>query len=93
MNFTLYLPLKLVFISAIFVTLTCLAQLTVDSLDMNAAIVATYVYCVVCYHMIAAPHVRSIGHVIAHHYTLDDDSECPIDSELSLFPKVFSVIH
>ncbi len=25
----------------------------------------------------------------AHHYTLDDDSECSMDYELSLLPKVF----
>ncbi len=28
-------------------------------------------------------------HVFTHHYTLDDDSERPMDYELSLLPKVF----
>ncbi len=36
-----------------------------------------YVYCVVCYHVIAAPSVRSGGCVFAHIYTLVDDSEHP----------------
>ncbi len=36
-----------------------------------------YVYCVVCYSVIAA-----------HMYTLDNDSECPMDYETSLLPKV-----
>ncbi len=47
-----------------------------------------YVYCVVCYRVIVAPYVRSVGHVFAYLYTLDDDSECPMDYETSLFPKV-----
>ncbi len=40
---------------------------------------ATYVYCVVCYCVIAAPYVRSVGHVFTYLYTLDDDSEHPMD--------------
>ncbi len=44
---------------------------------------STYVYCVVCYHVIVAPYVRSVGHVFAYFYTLDDDSECPMDYETS----------
>ncbi len=32
---------------------------------------STYVYCVVCYHVIVAPYVRSVGHVFAYLYTLD----------------------
>ncbi len=37
-----------------------------------------YVHCVVCYRVIAAPYVRSVGHVFAYLYTLDDDSERPM---------------
>ncbi len=47
-----------------------------------------YVYCVVCYRVIAAPYVRSVGHVFAYLYTLDDDSECPMDYETSLLLSV-----
>ncbi len=50
---------------------------------------STYVYCVVCYRMIVAPYVRSVGHVFAYLYTLYDDSECPMDYETSLLPKAF----
>ncbi len=50
---------------------------------------STYVYCVVCYCVIVAPYVRSVAHVFAYLYTLDDDSECPMDYETSLLPKVF----
>ncbi len=50
-----------------------------------------YVYCVVCYHVIVAPYVRSVGHVSAYLYTLDDDSEYPMDYETSLLSKVFPV--
>ncbi len=48
-----------------------------------------YIYCVVCYRVIVAPYVRSVGHVFAYLYTLDDDSECYMDYETSLLPKVF----
>ncbi len=48
-----------------------------------------YVYCVVCYRVIVAPYVRSVGHVFAYLYTLDDDLERPMDYETSLLPKVF----
>ncbi len=48
-----------------------------------------YVYCVVCYRVIAAPYVRSVGHVFTYLYTLDDDSEHPMDYETSLLPTVF----
>ncbi len=44
-----------------------------------------YVYCVVCYRVIAAPYVRSVGHVFAYLYTLDDNLERPMD----LLPKDF----
>ncbi len=44
-----------------------------------------YVYCVVCYRVI----VKSVGHVFAYLYTLDDDSERPMDYETSLLPNVF----
>ncbi len=50
---------------------------------------STYVYCVVCYHVIVAPYERSVGHVFAYLYTLDDDSERPMDYETSLLPKGF----
>ncbi len=43
----------------------------------------------VYYHVIVAPYVRSVGHVFAYLYTLDDDSERPMDNETSLHPKVF----
>ncbi len=46
---------------------------------------STYVYCVVCYRVI----VRSVCHVFAYLYTLDDDSERPMDYETSLLPNVF----
>ncbi len=49
-----------------------------------------YVYCCVCYHMIAAPYIRSI---IAHRYTLDEDSEHSMNYELSLLPNVFPYIY
>ncbi len=48
-----------------------------------------YVYCMVCYRVIAAPYVRSVGHVFAYLYTLDDDSERPMDYETSLLPNIF----
>ncbi len=41
---------------------------------------------------IAAPYVRSIGHVFAYLYTLDDDLERPIYYETSLFHNVFPYI-
>ncbi len=50
---------------------------------------STYVYCVVCYCVIVALYVRSVGHVFAYLYTLDDNSECPVDYETSLLSKVF----
>ncbi len=50
-----------------------------------------YLYCVVCYHVIVAPYVRSVDHVFAYLYTLDDDSKCPMDYETSLLPKVFPI--
>ncbi len=37
-------------------------------------------------------YIRSVGDVIAYLYTLDDDSECPMDYETSLLPKVFPSI-
>ncbi len=43
-----------------------------------------YVYCVVCYHVIAAPYVVSVGHVFAFLYTLDDDSKRPMNYETLL---------
>ncbi len=49
-----------------------------------------YVYCVFCYCVIVAPYLRSVGHVFAYLYTLDDDSERPIDYETFLLPNVFS---
>ncbi len=51
-----------------------------------------YVYWVVCYRVIVAPYVRSVGHVFAYLYTLGDDSECPMDYETSLLSNVFSFI-
>ncbi len=44
----------------------------------------------VYYHVIAAQHIYvSVSHVFAYLYTLDDNSECPMDYETSLLPKVF----
>ncbi len=51
-----------------------------------------YAYYVVCYRVIVAPYVRSVGLVFAYLYTLDDDSERPMDYETYLLPKVFSLI-
>ncbi len=48
-----------------------------------------YVCCVNYNLVIVAPYVRSVGHVFAYLYTLDDDSERPMDCETSLLPKVF----
>ncbi len=48
-----------------------------------------YVYCVVCYHVIASPYVKSVGHVSAYLYSLDDNLEFPMDYETSLLPNVF----
>ncbi len=39
--------------------------------------------------VMVAPFVRSVGHVFAYLYTLDDNSECPMDFATSLLPKVF----
>ncbi len=50
---------------------------------------STYGYCVVCYRVIVAPHVRSVGHVFAYLYTLDYNSKRSMDYETSLLPKVF----
>ncbi len=44
---------------------------------------STYVYCVVCYRVIVAPYVTSVGNVFAYL------SERPMDYETSLLPKVF----
>ncbi len=49
-----------------------------------------YTYCVVCYRVIVATYVRSVGHIFAYLITLDDDSECPMDYETSLLPERFS---
>ncbi len=37
----------------------------------------------------SSPYVRSVGHVFAYINTRDDDSERPMDYEISLFPNVF----
>ncbi len=50
-----------------------------------------YVYCVICYRAILIPYVRSVGHVFAYIYTLDD-SESPIHYATSLLPKIFPLI-
>ncbi len=47
------------------------------------------VYCVVCYRVITPPYVKSVVHVFAYLYILDDDSEHPMDYETSLLPNVF----
>ncbi len=46
-------------------------------------------YCVICYRVIVAPYVRSVGHLFAYLYTIDDDSERPMNYETSLLPNVF----
>ncbi len=51
-----------------------------------------YGYCVVCYRVKAALYVRSVGHVFAYIYILDDDSEHKMDYETTLHPKVFPLI-
>ncbi len=50
---------------------------------------STYVYCVVCYRVIVAPYVRSVGHVFAYLYTLDNDSERPMDYMRLLYSLQF----
>ncbi len=47
-----------------------------------------YIYCVVCYHVIAALYVRCIGHIFAYLYTIDDDSELSMVYETSFLSKV-----
>ncbi len=42
--------------------------------------------------MIAAPHVRSVGHIFTYLYTLDDDSDCPMDYETLSLSKVFPLM-
>ncbi len=46
----------------------------------------------VCYRVIEAPCATSIGHVFAYLYTLDDDSERPMDYNTSLLPTVFPLL-
>ncbi len=55
-------------------------------------VVPQCIYCVVCYCVISAPYVRSVGYVFAYLYTLDDDSERPMDCETYLFPQVFPYV-
>ncbi len=50
-----------------------------------------YICCVACYHVIATPHVRSLVHVFTYLYTLNDDSEHPMDYETSSSLKLFSL--
>ncbi len=53
-----------------------------------------YVCYVICYRVIVTSYVRSVGHVFAYLYTLDDDSECPLNYENSWHPKVCpSIFH
>ncbi len=52
---------------------------------------STCIYCVVC-HVIVAPYVRSVCHIFDYLYSLDDDSECPMDHETSLLPKVLTTL-
>ncbi len=47
-----------------------------------------YVYCVVCYRVIAT-YARSGGHFFAYLYILDDNSERPMDYKISLHANVF----
>ncbi len=49
----------------------------------------TYVYCVFIYHVIAVRFVKC-GYVFAHRYTLGDDSECPMNYELSFLQYFFT---
>ncbi len=44
-----------------------------------------------CKTVAKAPYVRSVGHVFAYLYTLDDDTECPMDYETSLLHKVLPI--
>ncbi len=54
-------------------------------------LVALCTYIVICYCMIAAPCVRSVGCVFVYLYTLDDNSERPMNYETSLLPKGYSM--
>ncbi len=63
-----------------------------NSLDYeiySGRVPSTYVYCVVCYRVIDSPISRMCCHVFTHCYTLDDDSERPMDYELSIPLKGF----
>ncbi len=46
-----------------------------------------YVYCMVCYHVMAAPYVRSVDCVFAYPYALVDDSEWTMS--FHHYPKFF----
>ncbi len=46
----------------------------------------------VCYHVIVAPYVRSVGHVFAYLYSRDDDLERHMDYETYLLSNVFPTI-
>ncbi len=47
-----------------------------------------YIYCVVCYHVIASPYVRSVSHVFGYSCTIDDDSDRPMDYSLTFFLSI-----
>ncbi len=50
-----------------------------------------YVYCAVCYPVIAAPYVRSVDCVFVHLYTLVNDSEHPWTMSSLYSLKIFPV--
>ncbi len=52
-----------------------------------------YVYCMVCYCIIAAPYVRCLAmsfHIVTLLMTIQN---AQMDYELSLLPKVFPLVH
>ncbi len=49
---------------------------------------STYIHCMVCYR---SPISKKCCHIFTHHYTLDNDSECSMDYDLSLLLKVFTL--
>ncbi len=55
---------------------------------------SAYVYCLVCYRVIVAPNVWSVGHVFTYLYTLDDNLESHSlwTMRLFLLPKVFPLV-
>ncbi len=76
------LPLSPVFDPVLFV-LDLYLKYTVEVAPLHSI----QLYCMVCYRVIADPY-KKCWCIFEHRYALDDNSEYPIDYEISLFPKV-----